>query len=70
MMKKLLLMLMAGLYLQSSAQTDTTKLLDEVVVTANRFSQKQNQTGKVMTVIPRSVLEKNTGRNQSLRLLI
>ncbi len=56
-------MLMAGLYLQSSAQTDTTKLLDEVVVTANRFSQKQNQTGKVMTVIPRSVLEKNTGRN-------
>lgn len=54
---------MAGLYLQSSAQTDSTKLLDEVVVTANRFQQKQIQTGKVMTVISRAVLEKNTGRN-------
>lgn len=62
-MKQLLLVLMAGLYLQSTAQTDSTKLLDEVVVTANRFQQKQTQTGKVMTVIPRSVLEKNTGRN-------
>lgn len=62
-MKQVLLMLMAGLSLQSSAQTDTTKLLDEVVVTANRFVQKQNQTGKVMTVISRAVLEKNTGRN-------
>lgn len=54
---------MAGLYLQSSAQTDSTKLLDEVVVTANRFQQKQTQTGKVMTVIYRTDLEKNTGRN-------
>lgn len=56
-------MLMAGLSLQSTAQTDTTKLLDEVVITANRFLQKQMQTGKVMTVIPRTALEKNTGRN-------
>lgn len=62
-MKTIFLALMAGIVLHAHAQTDTTKLLDEVVVTANRFTQKQTQTGKVMTVIPRSVLEKNTGRN-------
>lgn len=35
----------------------TTKTLDEVVVTANKFPQKQSQTGKVITVIPDSVLQ-------------
>ncbi len=37
--------------------------LDDVVITANRFLQKQQQTGKVLTVIPRSILEKSTGKN-------
>jgi vitamin B12 transporter len=50
--------------LLSSAQTDTTaSALDEVVITANRFPQKQQQTGKVLTVIPRSVLDKSMGKS-------
>ena len=39
------------------AQTDSTLSLDEVVVTANKFPQKQMSTGKVMTVISRSQIE-------------
>ncbi|MDH7463749.1 TonB-dependent receptor [Chitinophagaceae bacterium 26-R-25] len=47
------------------AQTDSIKQksLDEVVVTANKFAQKQSATGKVLTVIGRQELEKNTGRS-------
>ena len=48
----------------SSAQSDTAaSSLDEVVVTANRFPQKQQQTGKVLTVIPRAVLDQSMGKN-------
>ncbi len=42
---------------------DTTKSMDEVVITANKHPQKQSSTGKVLTVISRSQLEKNTGRS-------
>src|SRR5436190_8410563 len=42
---------------------DTTKNLDEVVITANKYPQKQSSTGKVLTVIDRDQLEKNTGRS-------
>jgi vitamin B12 transporter len=43
---------------------DTTKItsLDEVVITANKYPQKQSTTGKVLMVISRDQLEKNTGR--------
>ncbi len=44
------------------AQIDSTKTLDEVVFTANKSSQKQSTTGKVLTVISRQTLENNTGR--------
>lgn len=45
------------------AQQDTSvKNLDEVVVTANRLPQKQSQTGKVITVIGRDVLDKSSGK--------
>jgi len=47
-------MLMAS---TSKAQTDSTQLLDEVVVTANKFPQKQISTGKVVTVITRRQIE-------------
>ncbi|MBL0356125.1 MAG: TonB-dependent receptor [Chitinophagaceae bacterium] len=47
---------------QLQAQQDSTKNLDEVVVTANKYPQKQSSTGKVLTVINREQLEKNTGR--------
>lgn len=48
----------------SAQQTDSskTKQLDEVVITANKFPQKLSSTGKVLTVINRDVLERNTGR--------
>jgi vitamin B12 transporter len=50
----------AGVFSQSDSSVTT---LDDVVITANRFPQKQQQTGKVLTVIPRSILEKSTGKN-------
>ena len=65
-MKKNLFVVAAGLFISSqlNAQTDsTTKSLEEVIVTANRLSQKQSQTGKVITVIGRDVLEKSAGRS-------
>lgn len=45
-----------------SAQQDTTTL-DEVVVTANKMAQKQSTTGKVVTVITKSDLEKMGNKN-------
>jgi len=48
----------------SHSQTDSSNaMLQEVVVTANRFEQKQSQTGKVMTVITRADLDKARGKN-------
>ena len=46
------------------AQQDTliTKSLDEVIVTANKVAQKQSQTGKVVTVITKDLLEKSSGK--------
>lgn len=38
------------------------KKLDEVIVTANKVSQKQSTTGKVVSVISREQIEKSTGR--------
>jgi vitamin B12 transporter len=49
----------------ASAQSNASPAssLDDVVVTANRFPQKQDQTGKVVTVITDSVLRLNAGRS-------
>ena len=47
-------------YTQSDSSNAT---LQEIVVTANRFEQKQSQTGKVMTVITRADLDKARGKN-------
>ena len=46
------------------AQKDTvrTKILDEVVVTANKTEQKQSTTGKVITVITKAQIEKSSGK--------
>ena len=40
-----------------SGQTDSIRNLDEVVITANRFPQKQINTGKVLTIITRKEIE-------------
>jgi vitamin B12 transporter len=47
---------------QLSAQDSTGKVLDEAIITANKFEQKQSQTGKVVTVITREQLEKSGGK--------
>ncbi len=45
--------------------TDSTKNLDEVVVTATKFPIKQSLTGKVVTVIDQQQLERNSGKSLS-----
>lgn len=66
-MKKKIMLLTAMLWgSHVYAQNDTTvKFLDEVIVTANRLEQKQDQTGKVVTVIGKAVLEKSNGKSLS-----
>jgi vitamin B12 transporter len=46
------------------AQQDTVpdRVLDEVVVTANKMEQKQSTTGKVITVITKAQIERSTGK--------
>jgi vitamin B12 transporter len=50
--------------LSASAQ-DTTNLMNEVVVTANKFPNKTSLTGKVVSVITREQLEKSGGKDLS-----
>jgi vitamin B12 transporter len=42
--------------------TTTAKQLDEVIVTATKFQQKQSTTGKVVTVIDEATLQRNAGK--------
>jgi vitamin B12 transporter len=42
---------------------DSTRQMDEVVITANKFPQKQSSTGKVLTVITQEQIQKSAGRN-------
>jgi vitamin B12 transporter len=51
----------------ASAQTDTLQgnKLDEVIVTANKYPQKQSTTGKVITVINKDQIEKSSGKTLS-----
>lgn len=43
--------------IRSSAQTDSVRTIDEVVITANRFPQKQINTGKVITVVAQQEIQ-------------
>src|SRR5437868_2222062 len=60
------LTLLSALIISSTvfAQKDTikTRVLDEVIVTANKTEQKQSTTGKVITVITKAQIEKSTGK--------
>lgn len=47
---------------QVHAQQDSTKQLDDVVVTATKYPIKQLLTGKVITVISQQELERNSGK--------
>ena len=63
MKKKIFIVAAVLISSHAQAQNDTSaKSLDEVIVTANRLQQKQSQTGKVITVIGRDVLDKSSGR--------
>ncbi|MBK8140429.1 MAG: TonB-dependent receptor [Chitinophagaceae bacterium] len=46
---------------QLKAQEDTT-LLNEVVITTNKYPKKQSETGKVVTTISREQLERSGGK--------
>ena len=60
MTKKIALscLLLASLGIQAQSDS-TTKALNEIVVTANRFPQKQIKTGKILTVITRKQIEES-----------
>ena len=60
--KKLMLLTLLFSVKIVSAQQDSTTL-DEVVVTANKMAQKQSTTGKVVTVVTKSDLEKLGNKN-------
>ncbi len=47
---------------QLYAQKDSTKILDEVVLTATNSPLKQSQTGKTITVIGREQIERSSGK--------
>ena len=49
---------------QLQAQQDTS-LLDEVVITANKYPNKTSLTGKVITIITREQLERSGGKDLS-----
>jgi len=60
MSKKILTILASSTALIATAQNKDTlsgKILDPVVVTANKVEQKQSQTGKVITVISKEQIE-------------
>jgi vitamin B12 transporter len=62
-MKKSILLLAAVITgNQMYAQTDTIKNLQDVVVTANKFPQKQIETGKVLTVITQQQLQQSAAK--------
>ncbi|MEO8172358.1 MAG: TonB-dependent receptor [Sediminibacterium sp.] len=64
MSKKLTLLstLLIGSTVFAQKDTIKTRVLDEVIVTANKTEQKQSTTGKVITVIGKAQIEKSTGK--------
>ena len=56
---------MAAVIISSKLQAQdstSTKQLEEVIVTATKFQQKQSTTGKVVTVIDQATLQRNAGK--------
>ena len=64
MKKKFLIVAAVFIGSQLSAQQDTS-LLDEVVITANKYPNKTSLTGKVVTIITREQLERSGGKDLS-----
>ena len=64
MKKKFLIVAAAFIGSQLSAQQDTS-LLDEVVITANKYPNKTSLTGKVVIIITKEQLERSGGKDLS-----
>ncbi len=62
-MKKYIFVAAAVTFSSTLQAQDTTKLLNMVVVTANKFPNKTTLTGKVLTVITRDQLDKSGGQD-------
>lgn len=63
-MKKLIFFLSGTLFLQVASAQDST-LMQEVVVSANKFPSKTSTTGKVVTVIGRAQIEQSGSKDLS-----
>jgi len=66
MSKKLTLLsttLLSATVLLAQQDTLATKQLDDVIVTTNKVAQKQNTTGKVVSVITKAQIEKSAGKS-------
>lgn len=61
-MKKVLLLACALTAMQVLHAQDSTKTLDEIIVTASKTPIKQSQTGKVVTVISQKMIRENSGK--------
>ena len=61
-MKKKIFIAAAVIFSAAVQAQDSTKNLNEVVVTATKYPVKQSQTGKVVTVIGKEILEKSNGK--------
>src|SRR5437762_146913 len=48
-----------------SQQDSVAKILDPVIITANKYLQKQSQTGKTVTVISQEMIERSKGKTIS-----
>ncbi len=55
--------LCAPLTMLAQSQPNSPRQLDEVTVTASRIDQKPNQTGKVVTILSDSVLQRYAGQS-------
>ena len=62
-MKKKIFIVAAVIFSSQVHAQDSTKSLNEVVVTATKSFIKQSQTGKVITVIGRDVLDRSMGKD-------
>ncbi len=68
MKKKFFLLAAVGISSYAQAQTtvaDSIQQLTGVIVTANKVQQKQNETGRVLTVIDQQVLQRSYGKSLS-----
>lgn len=59
------LLMVAALFASSliHAQQDSTKALDEVVITATKYPLKLSETGKVLNIITKEQIEKSAGKD-------